>query len=548
MGGTRWRAVAWVLAVWALVPALTLGPGAGSGAAAAASAGGAAPLTVHVQDGAVRAVRSGGVRQFWRIPYAAPPVGALRWEPPQAPTPWSGTLAATRPGPECPQVLAFGNKVMGRENCLTVNVTAPAATAGHPLPVMVFIHGGTFLSGAGALYPMAHLAARGVVGVTLNYRLGLLGFLAVPALQRAGGAVGNLGLLDQQAALRWVQDNIAAFGGDPHDVTIFGQSAGGISVCAQVLSPLARGLFQRAISESGPCLGQQFQTRSQAEQVGAALVAKAGCAAATPAQEAACLRAAPVATLVHALPADAAVDIPDVSHFPQPVEDGVVLPRDVDAALRAGRFNRVPMIVGANRDEGRLFTAILYTATGHPVTASAYPSVVRAYYSGHYSSAVAAEVLRRYPLSAYPDPTSAFGESMGDSFLFCPVVKGAGLLAAHTPVYLYEYTHTPNPLAVPTAGENLGAFHGAELPYVFGVPLNGGTLTPVEQRLSDAVERAWISFAATGTPSPGTGPWPRLHGSGGDYLVLDTPAPHVARGMKAHTCAFWDAQTPKIPG
>src|ERR1700677_3303940 len=300
--------------------------------AVSASTGGqpaAGGPVVVTANGAVRGTSSGPVNEFLGIPYAAPPVGALRWRPPQPAASWPGVRAATAFAPHCPQLASPFGQASTSEDCLFLNVFTPShGQAGARSPVMVWIHGGALVTGESNDYDPAKLVEDGVTVVTINYRLGALGFLADPALADANGQSGDYGLMDQQAALRWVQRNIASFGGDPRNVTIFGESAGGLSTLSPVASPQAKGLFQKAIAESA----------------GEAFAAQAGCAT----QTAACLRSLPVSTIL--ANEDAAGYTPNIN--------SEVLPQSLKTAFATGEFNRVPIINGTNHEEWRLFVAL----------------------------------------------------------------------------------------------------------------------------------------------------------------------------------------------
>lgn len=327
------------------VAATVLAVGTG-GAVASPASGGANPI-VRIGDGLVRGTTAGIVDEFLGIPYAAPPTGNLRWRPPARPASWEGVRDTTQFGPSCPQPTAKNPYLPPgpiSENCLYLNVYTPTLrdSGGEGRPVLVWIHGGGLVQDGARNYDGSKLAADGTVVVTINYRLGALGFLAHPALDsRPGGAAGNYGLMDQQAALRWVQRNIARFGGDPHDVTIAGQSAGGLSVLAQMVSPGARGLFQRAIVQSGTFALNQ-QPLATAEAAGETFATAVGC----PDQSAACLRSVPVANLV----GNFGVEIPGVV-------DGSVLTQPIGTALARGQFARVPVINGITHDEELVFVA-----------------------------------------------------------------------------------------------------------------------------------------------------------------------------------------------
>jgi para-nitrobenzyl esterase len=498
------------------------------------------PLTVATDLGPVRGILDGGVRKFLGIPYAAPPVGGLRWQLPRAPQPWTTARDATKARAQCPQILPVVNVETGEENCLFVNVFAPNPRPRRPAPVMAWIHGGGFTVGSGLDNDPTRLVAKaGVVVVTLNYRLGPLGFLAHPLLsaEARDQAAGNLGLQDQQEALRWVRHNARAFGGNPRNVTIFGESAGGMSVCAHLLSGSSRGLFRRAITQSGPCM-IALPPRATAEAQGERFARQLGCDAAP--DVLACLRAKTVHDVLFALPPDPTF-LFDLSVNWIPTADGVVLPEDVVGAIERGRFRRVPIMVGANRDEGRLFVGIAFnvrlgSTTPHPITADEWPARVDAY----FGPTVGPQVRLRYPLANYPDPGAAFGQAIGDAVLACPVIEGAKVLARHTKVFLYHYEHEPNPFVLPMEGIALGAFHAAELPYVFGgsVQSSGGIVfTEAEQRLSELMMDAWARFAARGRPGSAALAWPRLDRRA-RHRVFDTP-PALGQDLKRDVCGFW---------
>jgi para-nitrobenzyl esterase len=326
---------------------------------------GAGPV-VTVSGGGVRGLAVPGGYVFRGLPYAAPPAGDLRWRSPRPPAGWRGVRDATRFAPSCPQPPNPALTGPTSEDCLYLNVYTPTVRSSDEggLPVLVWIHGGRFTLGAGRDYDGTKLAAGGLVVVTINFRLGALGFLAHPALaSQPGGPSGNYGLMDQQAALRWVQSNIGQFGGDPRNVTIAGQSSGGTSVLAHLVCRGSRGLFHRAIVQSGSFALTQ-QSLAAAEADGEAFAARASC----PDQTAGCLRRLPVADLVSNFPGAA---IPGVV-------DGMVLEEPVGTALAAGRFARVPILNGINHDEQRDFITAAeavndgaYVPVSEPVTARA---------------------------------------------------------------------------------------------------------------------------------------------------------------------------------
>jgi para-nitrobenzyl esterase len=483
---------------------------------------------------------AGAAREFLGIPYAAPPVGALRWQPPQPASRWAGVRNATTPGANCAQTgnLATGVIITSTaEDCLYLNVYTPT-TAGHrPLPVMVWIHGGAFTGGAGSIYDGAVLAARGnVIVVTINYRLSAFGFLDLPSL---GAGNGDYGLLDQQAALRWVERNAWAFGGNPRDVTEFGESAGAASVCDNMASPSAAGLFARAIAESGCLL--PAPTVPSAQQEGGALAAKLGCTDAATA--AACLRAKPASDI---LPAESGMGWAPVAGTP-------ALPLQPATAFADGRYTHVPLLQGANHDEGRFFVALLFDGFGHPVTAAQYTAIIQASYGAN-----APAVLAHYPLSAYASPDLAYAQVFTDSAFSCPALQ-ADSLPAGSGVYAYEFSDPNPPNDFPlTFTFPLGAAHSTELQYVFQrIPYLDTVppFTPAQLALSDQMIAYWTRFAATGNPNAGPGwgrtpYWPRFSASRPDIqeLIPNGTAPESAAQFAAtHQCTFWTGLTGGSP-
>ncbi len=496
------------------------------------------PLTIRTLSGPVHGMLQGDVRRFLGVPYAAPPVGLLRFRSPQPVVSWTATLDATKPGNQCPQILPIVNLITGNEDCLFLNVFTPDPAPTRALPVMVWIHGGGFTVGSGMDDdPTTMVAKTGVIAVSINYRLGPLGFLALPQLAGLDPhhSTGDVGLEDQQAALKWVQANIARFGGDPNNVTIFGESAGGISVCAQFASPLSDGLFEKGITESGPC-NLPAPSLAQAEAQGARYASALGCANSD--QPLACLDTKPINQILTTMPPDPTfVFDRTVSWFP--TADGVVLPANTVEAFDHGDFKHLPVIVGANQDEGRLFAFLAYTAQKRTLLPGQWADEVNTY----FGPKVGPGVQENYPLSAYPNPVAAFGEALGDGFLACPAVESAAGAARYQPVYEYEFSVQDNPFVLATPGQLSGAFHSSELPYVFGGPVESSgpiSFTPAQQRLSDAMMHAWARFAATGNPSGGGFTWPRLTRLGGSYVDFDIGGPFVATNMKGSVCPFWE--------
>ncbi|WP_181407667.1 carboxylesterase/lipase family protein [Nocardioides sambongensis] len=489
---------------------------------------------VRTQEGAVRGVDRGDHRTFEGIPYAAPPVGDLRFRPPRPVRAWRGTLDASAPRSQCAQLSnGTGNATTVEEDCLYLNVTTP--TSRHPRPggrpVMVWIHGGSFLTGTGGSYDAAKLATQGdVVVVTINYRLGPLGFLAQSDLTAEAPRLGSgsYALLDQQAALRWVQRNIRAFGGSPDRVTIVGESAGASSVCANVVSPTARDLFDRAIAQSYSCT-TDVETLPQAETVGAGVVEEVGCAEAG--DVAACLRAVDTQTLLEAWPGG------------RMVAGGAALPQQARAAFVDGTANRVDLIHGNTLDENRLFVPLDY---GTSLTAEQYVAILTRTFA-----AAAPTVLDRYPVAAYPSPIIALSTVFSDAnspLSTCEHVDAYQVTdrVRGTRVYAYQFQdRTADPL-IELLGDQNGAAHATELPFLFP-GLFGDGLSAEQESLSDAMVEYWTNFATYGVPfGRGLPRWPEYR-SPRDVLALDIGS---AGGIRredvaaASNCAFWASLAP----
>ncbi|WP_328751445.1 carboxylesterase/lipase family protein [Streptomyces sp. NBC_00285] len=485
-----------------------------------------AATTVRTHDGPVRGAAHDGYRTFEGIPYAAPPTGDLRWAPPHRAAPWSAVRDATRPASACPQPAGEVPGGSTDEDCLHLNVTTPdSAGPGNPRPVIVWLHGGGFTSGAGSSYDAHRMAIRGdVVVVTVNYRLGALGYLAHSGLPGSG----TFGLADQQAALRWVRSEIGAFGGDARRVTLAGESAGGYSVCAQLASPAAAGLFDRAIIESGPCTGRSDRPfapssvpLSTARTAGADLAAKVGCGSARDAL--ACLRRVPVSRLLAAQEGDQ-----------QPAYATPLLPVDPAAAITGGRFHHVPVLIGANHDEGNGWAAGIVQA-GNPVTPGTWPDVVAAFFP---APGQAKAIVHEYPVHR-TDGGPVFGAVIGDADFACPTAESGGLIAAQVPVWRYEFAdeHAP-PLTSGTPPFPLGAPHASELPYLFDLGGRPRVLTAAQHRLAATMIGYWTRFARTADPNGPSSPhWSRR-------TVLSLAPDHVVPTVTTsarHHCAFWNA-------
>ncbi|WP_019629736.1 carboxylesterase/lipase family protein [Actinomadura atramentaria] len=486
---------------------------------ASASAAPAHDPVVATRGGVLRGTAGSGADAYLGVPYAAPPTGALRWRPPQAAARWTGVRAADRPGAACLQPGAAGSA----EDCLYLNVyTPPGASRGRAkYPVMVYLHGGAFVTGKGSAYDPTELTKNGVIVVTVNYRLGALGFLAHPSLAGRDGSAGNYGLMDQQAALRWVRDDIARFGGKPGDVTVFGESAGGLSVLSQLVSPGSAGLFSAAINQSG-AYGLTLPTRAAAERQGASFATAAGCAD----QSAACLRALPAATV---LAHQQGSYLPDV--------DGRVLPRSLDDALRRGAFHRVPVVNGTTHNESSYFVALMYDLSGGRATPENYLAGIQA--MAYVSADQARRVAAQYPLSRYGSPAEALSALGTDADFACPALSVDRWLAGRVPTYAYEF-NDPNPpeLYLAPVSFPYGAAHATELQYLFtvGNAAFPAELSPDQQRLAATMRRDWASFATAHRVAG----WPRFTASGQRMRSYVPPGSKPMTGFAdEHRCGFW---------
>jgi para-nitrobenzyl esterase len=491
---------------------------------------------VTLPDGAVRAYKG--------IPYAKPPVGDLRWRPPQPASPWTGTLAADKFGAICMQPdplggnsfftqLFFNPMKPISEDCLSLNVWT-TASPGDKRPVMVWIPGGGFRGGssAGAIYDGAALAKKGVVLVSFNYRLWKFGFLALPELSKESEhhVSGNYGMLDQIAALRWVKDNIAAFGGNPDNVTIFGQSAGSTSSNFLMASPLAKGLFHRVIGESGggfapavagSMLGRFTPTLADAEATGKKLMAA--------------LNATSLQDMRNKSPTEI-LAIPSADRFESalPVTDGYVLTGSMNEVFGRGQQNDVPLLAGSNSDEGANFPSLR--------TLAAFQDDAR-----RTLGPFADEFFNLYKADNDAQARKASELSVRDTRINWPNLQWARTQArtGHAKVFYYFFPH--HPPAPPDApyienlGKDLGAYHGAELAYVFGnfVPQEWAW-TDGDRALANTVSQYWVNFATNGDPNgPGLPPWPTFNPDADTVLHFDAT---IAAGPLPNRqyYAFWD--------
>jgi len=497
-------------------------------------------LVIPTDKGSVEGTSGAGVRKFFAIPYAAPPVGSLRFAPPALHAKFSGGFFnATEPGNICPQPGSTAPLVQS-EDCLNLNVTTPFP-AGTGLPVMVWIHGGSFTSGAGVEYDPTQLVTVGdIIVVTINYRLGILGWLGSAALDNGTGNTGNYGIEDQVAALGWVQRNIAQFGGNPSNVTIAGESAGAISVAQLLAVPKANGLFGRAILESGPPAAPTNPVSLAETEVGPLVTSGLGCTG-TNAQIVACLQN-PSNTFAKILAVQATLPAFDI---------GPTIGADITSQPRT-QLGKIPLLDGGNELELATFLegfdVALPTALypGQSITETQYTNDLGVLYgSAAFADAIAAE----YPLTSYPDGFTAVSQVMTDYnvplqvLTLCEDVTSWNVQAAAggAPAYAYEFDDPNAPAIEP--GLPRGPDHGSELIYLWpALEIGGGQpLLPASQPIATAMQAYWTNFVRTGNPNGnGLPTWP-VYTTPTSALQL---APTIQTGVDVnleHKCPFWNS-------
>ncbi len=470
---------------------------------------------VKVQQGLLSgtAGKSPDVTLYRGVPYAAPPVGDLRWKAPQPPASWQGVREAKQFGSACPQApYPAGSIYQSKpepmsEDCLYLNIWTAAKSAKERRPVMVWIHGGGFTRGAGSSssYDGENLARKGVVLVTINYRLGVFGFLAHPELTAESGhhASGNYAIMDQIAALQWVKKNIAGFGGDPNKVTIFGESAGSWAVNALMASPLAKGLFQRAIGESGASFAP-MRTQVESERAGEKLSVALGITH-------------DVLKTLRAKSTDEVLKAGN-EQVTRPTVDGWVLPQDIYTIFSQGKQNDVPLLIGNNADEGTTLAP-----QGASVKAAAYSEGVHQRYAG-----AADQFLKTYPAGTDEEAVSSFYNAYRDQVFGWEMRTWARLQTktGHSPTYVYYFTHhPPGP-----QGQKVRAFHALDIAYVFGTFVWQFPWEDYDHKLSDIISSYWVNFATTGNPNgEGLPKWPAYEAQSDQVLELgDQVAPRTA--------------------
>ncbi|CAE6694060.1 Fumonisin B1 esterase [Paraburkholderia aspalathi] len=492
------------------------------------------PSVVQTEQGLAKGTVANGVSEFLGLPYAAPPVGPLRWKPPTAAAHYTGTYNASTARSQCVQGSATA--ATGSEDCLYLNIYRPRnAASTSALPVIFAIHGGGFAVGSSAFIDGTSLAKNdNVIVVSINYRLNALGFLAHPALtaEDTQHASGNYGLLDQNAALSWVKRNIAAFGGNPDNITITGGSAGGISVFTHMVSPMSAGLFAKAAPQSGGFTRVQA-TLAQAESDGVSFTSQWGCTTGSSADIAACLRNVPAAaTLQNNPPAW----LPNV--------DGRFLTMSTSVTFSTGQFNKVPIMTGFVDDEGTYFVAAAFDANGQPVTSSGYVPTIQGFL-GVDGNATAA----LYPLSQYKSPSQALARVYGDYRVICGIMQDTDNIARFAPsAFVYQFSektpYSTNTLisTLPPTNIDYGAFHGSDTDYWFAQMVNP---TASQTQLATTMSTSIANFARSGNPGvTGTPQWQQYSGANRQVFSFGDTLNANFDAYTAHQCAYWYQQTP----
>lgn len=504
--------------------------------------------TVSIKQGKLTGINRFGINEFLGVRYALPPTDAMRWRPPQLVPVGNKEVSALQFGNNCPQTASPFGAASLSEDCLFLNIYTPSDfnKSGEfgALPVMVWIHGGGLRSGSGSSYNPTDLVKQGkVIVVTINYRLGALGFLAHPAFDNENHDIGNYGLMDQQLALQWVRDNITAFGGNPKNVTIFGESGGATAVYANLTSPRANDLFQKAIIQSGFLSDMSLET---AEELGGSFAKRVNCNKGSPKEVRTCLRKLPVSTILsnQNLPIHGAVII-----------DGKILPQPLMSAFKQGKFNRVPIINGTNRDEGNLLAAVLFDLAGKKVEANNYQSVLKTVATWEaevipgfaYKLSDAENIIKEYPLTDYHHPGLAVSAVITDSTLACPSYEANMLFAHWTPIWVYEFSDKDAPeIVAPPISYPYGASHFSEMTYLFDMSRltrpGSISLSDTQRDLSKKMIQYWTSFAHNGNPNNvNTKNWPQFKaGNLSLILKLNQPRSRIEKDFwTLHKCDFW---------
>lgn len=501
---------------------------------------------IMTTSGPVKGITVEGVNGYLGIPYASPPADDLRWKPPVPPEPWKQPRLMDKFGPACHQAEGLATQKMGDmgEACLTLNIWTPARSEADLLPVMMFLHGGGYARGKGSepMYNKPHLAKKGIVLVTINYRLGAFGFLAHPSLtaESPHHSSGNYGLMDQIMALKWITGNIRQFGGNPDNVTILGQSAGGGSVVALMTSPLSKGLFHRAIAQSGGYIPTKIRHLSKAgngldsmESLGIGFVEKLGIANKdNPLPE---LRARPWQEIVNIW--ERAVQNKQANTrvsggwmLNHVIVDGYVLTQPPGKAFKSGAQHNVPLMTGTTADEGSIMPYLM-----NLFTLEKYYDYLERCFGQQWQ-----KVLELYPAEDNATAPKAVSKLLGDSFIAGARAVAGTMSAIQPKTYLYQFTMPPKVFVFQIPGvkdwaKEFGCYHAGELPYLFHF-LPGSKVKDADRKLSQEMMDYWVRFARTGDPNGDGAPqWPAYDVSEQKRLILDNPI-KVGQHLNQEAC------------
>ncbi len=501
---------------------------------------------VITTSGPVKGITVDSINGYLGIPYAAPPVGNLRWKPPMPPEPWKESRRMNKFGPACPQsqsILIQKIEEMS-EDCLSLNIWTPANSESESLPVMMFLHGGAFARGRGSepMYNKTHLVQKGVVLVTVNYRLGAFGFLAHPALtaESPHQSSGNYGIMDQIMALRWIQANIRQFGGNPDNVTIFGQSAGGVSVVTLMTSPLAKGLFHRAIAQSSGYIPTPIRHLNEAqdgldsmESLGIKFAERLGIASqANPLEAMRAKTWREVVTVWETTVQNKQLGtrVSGAWMLNHVIVDGYVLQQSPGKAFKSGKQHNIPFMTGTTADEGSIMPLLMDL-----FTVEKYHAYLERCFGGQSQ-----KVLALYPAQDDASVPQAASKLLGDSFVSGAWDLARGMSVVQPKTYLYQFIMPPKLFVfqIPNGKDwkqDFGCYHSAELPYIFHF-LPGSKSKDKDRKLSEAMTGYWTRFALSGDPNGDDAAfWPAYDLSEEKHLTLDNPI-SVGHHLRKQAC------------
>lgn len=495
----------------------------------------------HIQQGPIQGLVQDEMQQYKGIPYAQPPLADLRWQPPLPAKSWSDTRSADAFAPTCATRISLGgfSATSESEDCLYLNVYTPQTSkANDKRPVMVVIPGGGLMTGSGNDYDPSYFIDQDLIVVSLNYRVGVFGFFSHPALNSEGHPAINYGIMDQQAALRWVKDNIAQFGGDPNNVTLYGESAGGQSVLTHLAAPASAGLFHQGIVSSGAYSLTQ-RTVAAHNLAGEQLAKNLGCEDTNPGKVAACLRSQSTTTL---LDQNLALTPSLGLNSDTPTIDGTILPASFKTAFSSGQYNQVPVINGFNADEGSFFVGMMALEMDQPINVASFAQKLPMYLSATKTRQVL-DVLKTRPSSG--NVGQDFADVFGRARFICTMPTTNALLAQHVPVYGYEFADEQSSTMIPDTTFRYGAAHINDLQYVFkDFRGDSGLLRPLttpQKQLSHAMVTYFSNFAKTGSPNSAGLPQWQAYSAKTDAFMRLHPSPEgfgmVAAMTERYGCA-----------